>query len=483
MQPYFKKIKPIWIATTFCGLLFIFLLGVRLDFFKKQPPDIISEVTVVPQKEIWMNIFQKDRKIGYTNRRFFQRDDGYYLSESVFMRINTLGMVQDIKIKTFGNLNKDLSLASFNFELKSGMFHFMAHGKVEGKTLTVFIDQQKTEIPLENKIYLTAGIMDAVWSFDLQPDQTRTFYVFDPATMGQRAVQVTMIGYETLNVMGIKQKTKKMSVDFMGVSQTAWIGEDGSVIQEEGFMGIKLKRVTENEALKGMTMAASQDFTSIFAVTPDIPIDQADKLKKLRLKIYGIKNEGFFLNGGRQNFEDGILTILKEDHLDMLEMHLSEKEQFLKPSPFIQSNHPKIKHKVSEIVSPDDSLLSKAKKLMAWMYKNIDKRPVLSVPSALDTLKNLMGDCNEHAVLMAALARAAGIPAQIEAGLVYVKGRFYYHAWNVLYLGEWVTIDSLMGQMPADVTHIRFVRGEPKEQIDLIGVIGKVKLEILEQSK
>jgi hypothetical protein len=84
---------------------------------------------------------------------------------------------------------------------------------------------------------------------------------------------------------------------------------------------------------------------------------------------------------------------------------------------------------------------------------------------------------------MAALARAAGIPAQIEAGLVYVKGRFYYHAWNVLYLGEWVTIDSLMGQMPADVTHIRFVRGEPKEQIDLIGVIGKVKLEILEQSK
>ncbi|MEE8481443.1 MAG: transglutaminase-like domain-containing protein, partial [Desulfobacterales bacterium] len=102
---------------------------------------------------------------------------------------------------------------------------------------------------------------------------------------------------------------------------------------------------------------------------------------------------------------------------------------------------------------------------------------------ALDTLKNLMGDCNEHAVLMAALARAAGIPAQIEAGLVYVKGRFYYHAWNVLYLGEWITVDSLMGQMPADVTHIRFVRGEPNKQIDLIGVIGKVKLEILEQSK
>jgi len=93
-----------------------------------------------------------------------------------------------------------------------------------------------------------------------------------------------------------------------------------------------------------------------------------------------------------------------------------------------------------------------------------------------------MGDCNEHAVLLAAMARAAGIPAQIEAGLVYMKGRFYYHAWNVLYLGRWITADSLMGQIPADVTHIRLVRGEPDSQMDLIGVIGKVKLEILEQS-
>jgi transglutaminase-like putative cysteine protease len=89
-----------------------------------------------------------------------------------------------------------------------------------------------------------------------------------------------------------------------------------------------------------------------------------------------------------------------------------------------------------------------------------------------------VGDCNEHAVLYAALARAAGIPAQVEAGLVYQNGRFYYHAWNVVYLGTWITADSLMGQLPADVTHIRFVRGAER-QIDLIRMIGKVRLEIL----
>jgi transglutaminase-like putative cysteine protease len=83
--------------------------------------------------------------------------------------------------------------------------------------------------------------------------------------------------------------------------------------------------------------------------------------------------------------------------------------------------------------------------------------------------------------LLAALARAAGIPAQVEVGLVYQRGRFYYHAWNVLFIGTWVTADAVMDQMPADVTHIRFARGEVDQQIDLIGVIGKVRLTVLDK--
>ena len=98
-------------------------------------------------------------------------------------------------------------------------------------------------------------------------------------------------------------------------------------------------------------------------------------------------------------------------------------------------------------------------------------------------LKNKVGDCNEHSVLLVALLRAAGIPAQMEAGLVYLHGRFYWHAWNVLYLGKWVTADAVFNQIPANVTHIRLVRGDSGEQMNLMGVMGKIKLEVLEQIK
>jgi hypothetical protein len=39
-----------------------------------------------------------------------------------------------------------------------------------------------------------------------------------------------------------------------------------------------------------------------------------------------------------------------------------------------------------------------------------------------------------------------------------------------------------MGQFPADVTHLRFVRGT-EQQIDLLQIIGKVKLEILSETR
>ena len=94
----------------------------------------------------------------------------------------------------------------------------------------------------------------------------------------------------------------------------------------------------------------------------------------------------------------------------------------------------------------------------------------------------LFRSCNEHAVLLAALARAAGIPAQVEAGMVYQNGQFYYHAWNVFYLGSWITADAAMGQFPADATHVRLVRGTDR-QIDLAGLIGAIKLEILDDKR
>jgi transglutaminase-like putative cysteine protease len=212
-------------------------------------------------------------------------------------------------------------------------------------------------------------------------------------------------------------------------------------------------------------------------------IQHADRLKELKIKLKGMEDKDIFLDGDRQTLRESVLTIQKESiPSPSLQGQADEGSKELEKSMgsdlFIQSDHPVIQSKAKEIVSTSDSDRVKAEKLIRWVHEKIEKRPVLSVPSALETLQNGVGDCNEHAVLLAALARASGIPSQVEAGLVYQRGRFYYHAWNILYLDRWITADAVMGQFPADVTHIRFVRGTER-QVDLIRIIGNIQLEIL----
>jgi transglutaminase-like putative cysteine protease len=95
-------------------------------------------------------------------------------------------------------------------------------------------------------------------------------------------------------------------------------------------------------------------------------------------------------------------------------------------------------------------------------------------------LRQKAGDCNEHAALFAALARAAGIPARIQAGIIYQEGKFFYHAWNQVYLGSWISVDSTLNQLPADATHIRLVEGDLDRQLDLVRVIGRLKVQVRE---
>lgn len=485
------RIKWHWIAGGAFAAVFVLLLTFRVDLFGEQAERVVplhADARVFLDREGWMSISQEGQKIGYAHRRFFRTHEGYRFVESVFMRINTMGIVQGISFKTEGELHPDMSLSSFNFHLSSSLFSFTVHGVVKERRLTLYSGTggslKRTEIPLPEAPYLTNGILEFIWAAGLKPGQSRTFHVFDPATMGQRPVKVSLLGNDVVTIMGQRQKARKVSVDFMGVQQFAWIGEDGDILREEGILGITLEQVTKDRALDGLFLSSSADLTEIASIPADKVIADPDKLTKLEVELINCGNMNLFLNGDRQRFKDNILTIHRESMTTLPPGSpvLNSNRAFLEPTPLIQSDHPQIRAMAERIVSPADPVQVKARKLVAWVHKNLEKRPVLSVPNALETLNNLVGDCNEHAVLLAALARANGIPTQVEAGLVYQRGRFYYHAWNVIFLGRWVTADAVMGQMPAGVTHIRFVRGATEEQINLISIIGKLRLKILTAS-
>jgi transglutaminase-like putative cysteine protease len=157
-----------------------------------------------------------------------------------------------------------------------------------------------------------------------------------------------------------------------------------------------------------------------------------------------------------------------------------DMKAFLLPEINIESDETAIGERAREIAGDIKDPVTVARRMMAWVYRNIEKRPVVTVPSALEVLKKKVGDCNEHAVLLTALLRAAGIPARLCVGLVYTRGSFYYHAWTESYVSGWVSMDATLNQMPADVTHIKLVEGGLDRQVEIIGLLGKIKLKVID---
>ena len=98
--------KTFWILGSVFVLGFLALFLIRLDFLQKlifRPQSLsIAEIKSSEDKETWMKIIQSNRKIGFSHSSFSVEQDGYRLQEEVLMRINTMGMVQDINLKTIG---------------------------------------------------------------------------------------------------------------------------------------------------------------------------------------------------------------------------------------------------------------------------------------------------------------------------------------------------------------------------------------------
>jgi len=107
--------------------------------------------------------------------------------------------------------------------------------------------------------------------------------------------------------------------------------------------------------------------------------------------------------------------------------------------------------------------------------------------SAGEVCRNRSGDCSEHAVLLAAVARAQGIPSRVAMGLVYVGGIFGGHAWTEVWIdGHWIALDGTIGLGSVDAAHIGFSKsslqglGMGAEMLSALMGLANLDIQVLE---
>lgn len=470
-------------------IVWLFMLGLLLHRSYIRPASVIALDAVTEEGvrtgEEWFGIYQQDRKIGYAHTSILPEGAGYHLIEESTLDILVLGSVQRVATVINCYASKNLLLQYFDFMLKSPQGETQIKGAVVRKQLVLDIQSggrtRQERIKLTELPYLSPGIKPALILMGLSPGRTYRFPLFNPATMSTEDALVTVEEKEPIKIGDREAPVYRLKESFQGMETTSWIGENGETIKEMSPLGYVLLSETPAEAVKFDKRGPAVDIISLTMI-PSGRIADSAHATFLKARLTGVPLQGFDLDGGRQARKDDTVEISARPAGGSYRVPSNDPalSAFLDPTALIQSDDPEIKKQASRILEGERDSAQAAKKLNDWVYANVEKKPVISIPDAVEVLKQKVGDCSEHTALYTALARASGIPTRMAAGVVYMKNGFYYHAWPEVWLGGWIAVDPTLNQFPADATHIRFVIGGLDRQSEVMRLVGKLKIEVLE---
>ncbi|MCK6486541.1 MAG: transglutaminase domain-containing protein [Phycisphaerae bacterium] len=171
--------------------------------------------------------------------------------------------------------------------------------------------------------------------------------------------------------------------------------------------------------------------------------------------------------------------------------------RFLEASLYADARDTRIKSLTERAIKNAASPAERADKLRRFVSEYVSEKNLSTgFATASEVAESREGDCTEHAVLLAAMARAAGIPARGVGGIVRVpspggqSSDFGYHMWTQVWLhGRWIDIDAALRQTECDVTHIAMTILDLNESsladasLQLLPLMGRLSMEALETDK
>lgn len=389
---------------------------------------------------------------------------------------------------------------AFDFQVSAGDSDFRIRGDVADERLRAVVESAGERIPLELPVPGDLSFADALGGAltlpDLDVGERATLAAFDPVTLSVGRAEVRCVAREVVRLSTESLHTRVFEVTASGLTSRAWIDDEGEVVQAETPVGLSVRRVTAVEALRPPTeTSAGESGGDLLAITAVVPrgVRPARGAAGMVVRIGGAPLAAELpVDDTQRRLPDApgepgtryqISPASTQPERDSPSPPLASNARYLAADAFVQASHPRIEEASAAIlagVEPDDAH-ARARALHGWVFANLEKVPTLSIPSALDVLEQRRGDCNEHAVLYTALARAAGIPTRIAIGLVWseeLEG-FYYHAWpEVLADGSWTWIDPTLGQEIADATHIKLLEGGVETWPQLLPFLGKLQVHV-----
>jgi len=439
----------------------------------------------------WFGLYRHREKIGYMHITTDKIGDEYRFAQYVEMRMEREGRVEMVKNHLRCLSDSEYRIKSFSFESDSGGSVFKSHGEFKDDLMVMFMekDGEHRAANMEMKVrpYFPLTVKAALFEQGLMPGKKIRFPVLDFLSLqvihGTAEVEAILPVKSGIHVF----TAYRVVLNYSGIQNRFWISDTGFTLREEIAQGILALYEPEEIAKSSIDKERLFDYLMVPTIESNQIISDPAKVKRMKVRLSGVDPVRFpGLNGGYQTLNGDVVEIrsyseeeLKNDSYET-PYQGDDLNEYLQSTPWVQSDAPEIK-KFSKVVrgGVTDANLT-AGVFLGRMYGWISRQPSTRIPTALDAHKFRFGECLENTVLYTAIARAAGLPTRMVAGLLPIRNHFYYHTWPEVWFGRWVPVDPTRGEWPASAARIRFVSGDMEDLVSFTDIINQIEIEVME---
>jgi hypothetical protein len=511
--------KPRALAALLVLLLWAGGLGflVRREYFRPNTERLAEAALRVSPGAVYYAVMQGNRQIGFASSTIDTAATTISVDDYLVADLPVGGRTHRASARTHVVLTRALRAKAFVVTFEGDAGPIVARGRVLNDSLLILMLATGGDVPVDTQQIKLSGpillptLLPLAVALGEQPKVGHTYKlpVFDPVGLTPREVSLN-IAAESSFVLNDSSALDRATGTWRGVQPdtlrayrvvtdtgagaagfSGWIDEQGRVVQTSQ-LGFELRRLPYEVAFENWRLASAKgaapisedrDMLETTAIGANRRLDSS--ITSLRVTLGNADLRGFDLTSPRQRMHGDTLVVTRELPEALVAPYaLPDGGRKMMPEltmaePLVQSNHPDIVRLARRLSRGQRDPRVVAERINQWVYDSLTKRITFGIPSALQVLRARGGDCNEHAQLFVALARAAGIPSRVDAGLAYIDGKFYYHAWPEIFLRDWVSVDPTFGEFPADAAHLRFTVGGLGRQAEMIRLMGRLKLDVV----
>lgn len=428
-------------------------------------------------EDIWDVYYLQGAKIGYGHTTVSTvKQDGKELVQVDSLNHLTITRFgetseQEIKMRTLETAGGEV--VEFSTAINFGPTPTIISGRVvdregAGDEMVITTETQgrtaSNHMPWNREVRGFRGVEQSLSEKPLLPGEKRSLKMLMPVVNQIATVELAAAKTEGTAVLGVE--TSLLRIDSVArlpgdqvMETTLWTDAAGDVIKTS-MTALKQEsyRTTEQVALTPAGKAGQLDLGVDLFVKVDPPLAKplATSEVTYRVELADGDPTKIFASGPTQSVKSlgphvAEVTVRSIRPGDAAANPTADNPapEYTSANSVLQIDDPQVRKMAAEAKADAKTPAELAVALERYVHGAVSEKNFShGFATAAEVAESRAGDCTEHAVLLAALARVVGLPSRVAIGLVYVDraGGFGYHMWTEVFLdGRWIPLDAILG--------------------------------------